>query len=228
MSIAGIAGVHSLGFAGDLSLWPLLGLVALAGVTVTVARRTWGPDCSRFQLHLRLAAELLATTAVIYAMGWGPMLAVGYLVIVADNLRISGSRAWRPAAAWVVVSMAVGQGTIAVGLVPSNVASPLVHGLAVLAALGVVFVIRFLGMMTETVEQEASERGRAEQRFRALVQNSFDVVSVVDVSGTVIYVSPNVEEVCGYRVDDYLARGAHRSISSTPTTGPGPARRSSP
>ena len=41
-------------------------------------------------------------------------------------------------------------------------------------------------------------RQQTEARFRSLVQNSTDVVMVVDADSTVRYVSPSVEGVFGY------------------------------
>jgi diguanylate cyclase (GGDEF)-like protein/PAS domain S-box-containing protein len=59
--------------------------------------------------------------------------------------------------------------------------------------------------------REITDRKRAEQRlarsearFRALVQNSSDVVAVVDSHGVFTYVSPAVTQVLGYRADDLV------------------------
>lgn len=63
--------------------------------------------------------------------------------------------------------------------------------------------------------REITDRKRAEQRlarsearFRALVQNSSDVVAVVDTSGVFTYVSPAVNQVLGYRADDLIGTNA--------------------
>lgn len=205
-------GLHWAGLAGPLPLWLLICLLVASGLVAKPAQARWGPGATRRQIHLRLALEMAGTTAVIYALGWGPTLAVGYLVIVADDLRTCGSAAWRPAIFWVLAYMAAGQMAIALGWAPTYVAAPMVHGLGILAGLGVAFAIRLLGIKTQVVEHETAERARAEQalgaseeRFRALVQNGFDLVNVVDATGRSTYVSPSVEWVCGYRPEDYLA-----------------------
>ncbi len=45
---------------------------------------------------------------------------------------------------------------------------------------------------------EASHRRSSEARFRSLVANSSDLISVLDPSGVVLYQSPSIEQVLGY------------------------------
>src|SRR5215216_3808587 len=47
---------------------------------------------------------------------------------------------------------------------------------------------------------------RSEQRFRALVQHSSDVITVIDADGTIRYVSPAVERVAGYHPEDLVGK----------------------
>lgn len=49
---------------------------------------------------------------------------------------------------------------------------------------------------------------QSEERFRALVQNSYDIVTVVGTDGTIDYVSPSVERVLGYTPEQLLGRSA--------------------
>jgi PAS domain S-box-containing protein len=50
------------------------------------------------------------------------------------------------------------------------------------------------------------ELRRAEERFRLLVQNSSDIITVLSGDGTVLYQSPSIERLLGYRPDDRLGR----------------------
>lgn len=64
-------------------------------------------------------------------------------------------------------------------------------------------------------KQIRKERHRAEQalqinekRFRALIENSSDVVALLNAEGTIRYQSPSVQRVLGYRPDEMIGRNA--------------------
>ncbi|MBA2591733.1 MAG: PAS domain S-box protein, partial [Gammaproteobacteria bacterium] len=46
----------------------------------------------------------------------------------------------------------------------------------------------------------------SEERFRFLVQNSSDIVSLFDAGGTVLYQSPSIERILGYPPEDRIGR----------------------
>jgi len=58
------------------------------------------------------------------------------------------------------------------------------------------------------IEGLARGRGttRGERWFRSLVQNSSDVMMILEADGTVRYVSPAVERVLGYRPEDFVGK----------------------
>ena len=140
---------------GSMPLWALAALLVLSSLISQVATVRWGSDCTHRQLHQRIAVHMAMTTVIIYAIGWGPTLAVGYLVPVAGELEVSGSAAFRPSLFWGIAGIAAGQGAIAAGIVSSEVTEPLVHGVGALAALGLAFVIYLLG--TKEVQIERAE-----------------------------------------------------------------------
>jgi PAS domain S-box-containing protein len=75
------------------------------------------------------------------------------------------------------------------------------------------------GVMYDITERKEAERTlkEAEQRFRALVQYSSDVITMIDAGGTIRYVSPAVARVTGYRPENLVGKNVfdyvHQDVS---------------
>ncbi len=61
----------------------------------------------------------------------------------------------------------------------------------------------------------ATERGRAvdalerrEEHYRSLIENSLDLISILNVDGTIRYASPSHERVLGYALDELVGQNA--------------------
>src|ERR671912_1449288 len=52
----------------------------------------------------------------------------------------------------------------------------------------------------------------SEQRFRSLVQNSSDIITILGADGTVLYVSPAVQRVTGYNPEEQVGTNAFGSV----------------
>src|SRR5579863_5542785 len=91
------------GLAGHLPLWALLGILTVAGVLGEFTGRFVRFDARLWSLHLAIAMQCLSVSAVIYAIGWGPTLAVGYLFVVARALDEAGARTWPVTLLWATV-----------------------------------------------------------------------------------------------------------------------------
>ena len=124
-------------------------------------------------------------SAIIYAIGWGPTLTIGYVFVVSRALDAGGSRVWRATLGWMTLGVALGQVAIVVGLVPSYVPTRYVHGLAVLGVLGMAFVVWLLGTKTEQNERAFGELDGALSLLSATLDSTADGILVVDVEGSI-------------------------------------------
>ena len=68
----------------------------------------------------------------------------------------------------------------------------------------------WLGALTEVTERRRAEEAlkRSEERYRALTQNSSDLVTLMAATGVILYQSPAVERVLGYSPDELLGENA--------------------
>ncbi len=195
-----------IGIVAPVSIWLLLGLLLAAQLLVGLAYGLWGDADTGWQLVARVGVELSFISAIMYAIGWGPTLAIGLVFGTANNVRASGSRAVLPCVVWSVVDLGLGEAAIAVGLAPTLVSQPLVHGLAFFAAIGVVLTILLFGWATADKEEAEAALERREERFRGLVQHAADIILVMDSAGTIIYASPAFEAVLGHAPGDAIGR----------------------
>ena len=193
------------GLSGETPLW-IIGLILLASAVYQqpdVQRRLAG-DGSERALWARIGLHIFWTTAVMYLVGWGALLAIAHLYILSLYLKEVGSRAWKPVAFASATTIALGEMGIATGLVHNYLPHPQVHGIAMLIGLGVVTTAR---VMSQTVRQaevaEQALRG-SEERFRALVRDGGDVILLSEADGSVTYVSPAARTVTGFEPEALL------------------------
>jgi diguanylate cyclase (GGDEF)-like protein/PAS domain S-box-containing protein len=185
-------------------IWLLAAFLA-GGVALTTAADQWYQrNATPFRLNVRIVSQIGVTTVMIYAIGWGPMLAIGYLFAFQESIAQAGSKVWKPAAFWCIVGMAGGQGAIALGMVHSFVSQPAVHGLAVLVALCLVSVIRLQGATAIGKERAEADLRNSEDRFRSLVQNASEVIMVLDREMRITYLGEAIERLLGRPPSEYI------------------------
>jgi len=198
---------------GDEPVWVILGLLAVAAVIGESSGRVLEFNQSAWAIHGAVGLQCLSVAAIIYTIGWGPTLAIGFLFVAARALDLVGSKAWYVVAIWAAVATTAGQVAIAVGLVSTYVPVPQVHGLAALGVLGVGFVAWVLGGKTEQSERAlaardlaASEVQSALSLLTATLDSTADGILVVDNAGRITQFNSRFTEMWRIPADVIAAR----------------------
>lgn len=193
--------LRPVGLIAKIPYWVVVTLLLSADLVNTFVVALLPDAANGWRRATRIGVEMAVIAAVVYGIGWGPLLAVGFVFGAADAMRASNAEAARPAITFTVLCMGLGQLAIFLRLTPTLVRQPLVHGLGVLGALGAVFTIK-------VIQWFAASRESSEARFRALVQNASDIVAVVNEARTFSWVSPSFTRTLGWSVADFEARPA--------------------
>ena len=70
-------------------------------------------------------------------------------------------------------------------------------------------LVAIISVSTDITElKKTDELRRSEKRFRALTQNSSDIVTLLGTDGTIRYQSPSIEGILGYRPEELLGENA--------------------
>ena len=74
-------------------------------------------------------------------------------------------------------------------------------------------LVAIIGVSTDITEfKETEQLRRSEERFRSLIQNATDIITLLDANGTVRYVSPAVERVTGYKPEEQVGINAFDAV----------------
>ncbi|HLM96905.1 MAG TPA: EAL domain-containing protein [Acidimicrobiales bacterium] len=193
--------IRSWGLIADIPYWVIAALLLFALAVNSVNSALWADGTRNWRLHVRVGVEMAVIAVVIYGIGWGAILAIGFVFGAVDVMRSAGSAAARPAIVWTLVCIAAGQLAIAAGLAPTLIHEPLVDSLSALDALGAVvtiLVLQWLSMARET----------SEGRFEALVHEASDIIVVSDDLGRLTYVSPAFDRILGTSGSSFHTRSA--------------------
>ncbi|MGD0310881.1 MAG: EAL domain-containing protein [Acidimicrobiales bacterium] len=193
-------------------IWLIPVILVVGQLASTATGFWWDESPTQPRLHLRIGTQIILVTAVIYATGWGPALAIGLVLVGQESLAITGSTSLRVVLVWTLSCLAIGEGLVGLGWIPSLVPMPEGYGLAILMCIGIAFSYRSLLSALREKEETASLTESRERRFRALVQSSSDLVFAVDRNSEVTYASPSCTSVLGYQPDQLVGSAAGNLI----------------
>jgi diguanylate cyclase (GGDEF)-like protein/PAS domain S-box-containing protein len=198
--------LRDLGLIANQPLWVYALVLVVPSLTVSAATNLlYAHRPSRPALHARAATDALATTVVIYATGWGPELGLVYLVSAHHLVGSTSPASWKVARIWVTAGVVCGQIGIALGRVPSFMHNPAAQGAAALGLLAFYLVSRMALTVAVDRDRAWEEAQTSTERFRSLVQNSSDMIMILDESSRAIYVSAACERVLGFTAEELRA-----------------------
>src|ERR1700730_182589 len=176
-----------------------------------------------------LIAKLLSDSAFAYLTttntygtgnptdtGW----AAGYLLIAIAGLRAAATRAASPAASdgtpgriWLALPYVPIAAAAIVAVVEEALPGELdpvvfwsVMGLIVGVVLRQYLMLTDNQLLNRRLEANAADLAKREEHFRALVQNSSDVITLSGRPGSIRYQSASVERILGYKEDELLGK----------------------
>lgn len=205
--------MHGRGLAGPAPMTVVMATVVLFGVLEQP--RVQHFLAGRFQGRwpsLGVSLHIVVAGWGIYLVGWGPLLPLLFAVVVIQHMAAEGSRVWRPAIYWILISIGAGQAGIALGWVYCYLSATYAQAAGALGAVLTGMVIRGLGQSAQRGERAESALRGSEERFRSLVQDSTDVICVVDRSWRTVYVSPAISRVTGFTPQEFAARSYREMI----------------
>jgi diguanylate cyclase (GGDEF)-like protein len=159
---SGVIGILELWVLGrthvvaERPLWLLLAVLAGAAGFGWVGDMVYRTHPSTKSLHLRVACQTISVTVIIYLVGWGPALAIGYAFPLLNTSYFVGRRGKWALALWPVVCLGAGQLAADLGVVPLLISHKTANGLAVVDVFAVLFVWFQISQLT--TGKEVAER----------------------------------------------------------------------
>ncbi len=197
-----------LGLVAPLPYWLLVTVVFCGGSLSIVSAALWGDRRRAWHMPAYVMVNMAVIAGVAYATGWGPVLSIGFLFGAGTSFQLFGSKVTPWAEGATAVCLGLGQGAVALGIAPTMIHQPLVHGLAALTGLGTILTMSLLGRVTAEREAAELEVRQSERRFKALVSNAADIIMVVGEDGLIQYVSPAFERLLGISPKPYFEQSA--------------------
>jgi diguanylate cyclase (GGDEF)-like protein/PAS domain S-box-containing protein len=212
--------LHRGGYIAPVPFAALAAIVVAGQVASTAAHVAFPRELGGWRLGVRVGTELGAIGANIYAIGWGPTLAVGLVFGAADNIRVSGAKATRPALVAAAAVIVLGQAAYALGLGHPMLPQATMHAFGFMALLGTGFTVGMFAWSTARAEKAEAATRASERWFRAVVDHQADLTTVVDATGRILWVSPSYAAFAGRDAAEVIGRDALEVLAVDLPAGP--------
>jgi diguanylate cyclase (GGDEF)-like protein/PAS domain S-box-containing protein len=210
------------GLVAHTPIWFYVAVLVVTPVLSYLTDKVTDGHSEPSYINLRVALHVASVTTVIYMSGWGPEVVGAYGFVLVDNLARTRANTWRIVSLWTVAGVAAGQLAISRGWAPSFLPIAKANGLALLGTIVVLFVARMLGATAAEKENAEGALRQSEERFRSLVQHSYDTMLVTSEDGFITFASPAVmpligrtpEEVLGTEATSYIHPEERERVSA--------------
>jgi PAS domain S-box-containing protein len=158
---------------------------------------------SPIPVNVIVVIDLAFLLAVGYLSSWGPWGLIAVALYTPKFFDTAGPQVWKIAFLFMIPAGILGQIAIHQHWIASELDEPLAHYAAIMMALICLQCLYRFGTNTEALLRAEDALRRNEERYRALVHNSSDIVTVADENRSLLFVSPAVESV-GFDVESLV------------------------
>jgi diguanylate cyclase (GGDEF)-like protein len=140
--------------------WQLVVLLVVCGLLNLAALVKSRSLRRSTRIELRAAVAAVTTTLIIYTIGWGPMIVIGYALGIADVIHAEGSDAWGPATIWAALGVVAGQILIATDVAPTMLPIGVGNAVALGGFLCAAIVLRMFAAASQSAKDAHAELHR--------------------------------------------------------------------
>jgi diguanylate cyclase (GGDEF)-like protein len=166
------------GLVAHRPLWLYVCVFAAVGIAGWLIDRFHNQRPNRLTAQLRSALPAFGVTVIIYLIGWGPALGVGYVFPMLNMTFYRATRRALHLALWPLLGLAAGQVLVATGVVHLLLGERSSFALAALGAISVVFVSFLIAQVA--AGKEEAERDLAYAASHDLVTGLMNRAAFTD------------------------------------------------
>jgi diguanylate cyclase (GGDEF)-like protein/PAS domain S-box-containing protein len=195
--------LHATGVLGTVPLPVLLAVLVGGGA---IGELNYQRARARGGFGIFIVVPLLLVATVVYAIGFGPALALGYFFPLGEAYKLERPPSWGASLAGIAAGFVGGQAAVSVGLAPSHLPVATSNGLAVLSALGLLVVLRILSDTDADRRAAGAAVVEREASFRQLFASNPHPMWVYDEQTlAVLAVNDAAVEAYGFSAEQWMA-----------------------